>query len=375
MFPLPKPDPDDVSILVNGDPAGGLGGLAGAASSAIGLGGGGGSDFKYWTQFELSLSLDSYSAAGFVAPFDYHRKEFREAFRPFTFKTVEVKIGGQKIFTGRMQDIEPRVDPESSTVSVTAYSLPKQLETHPPVSLLPLEFNGLDLFQIAKRLCAPFGVTVNPSVPVGSTFHQVKCDPDQGIYPFLVDLAKQRGLIIADNANGELLILRSESAGNPVARLEGQPVVKVTPTFSPEAYYSEMTGFAPKKSGHVGSRYTEKNPKYLGTNIRPLNFTLEDTEAADVPFAVRARLGRMFGNMVSYVVEGIPTWRDPKGNLWRPNTTITLKAPEAMIYRETEFLIRNVTLRQDAQSKTATLGLVLPGAFSGETPSRLPFEE
>lgn len=83
----------------------------------------------------------------------------------------------------------------------------------------------------------------------------------------------------------------------------------------------------------------------------------------------------MFGNMVSYVVEGIPTWRDPKGNLWRPNTTITLKAPEAMIYRETEFLIRNVTLRQDAQSKTATLGLVLPGAFSGETPSRLPFEE
>src|SRR5690606_24238755 len=145
-----------------------------------------------------------------------------------------------------------------------------------------------DLFQIAKRLCEPFEVTVNPSVPVGSTFQQVKCEPDQDIYSFLVDLAKQRGLVIADNANGELLIRRSESAGNPVARLAGQPVAMLTPTLSPESYYSEMTVSAPKTSRHVGSRSTEKNPKYLGTNIRPLNFTLEDTEAADVPFAVRA---------------------------------------------------------------------------------------
>lgn len=376
-FPKPQSDPDDVSILVDGDPSAGLSGVAAAVAAVTGSDSGSGKSFKWWSEFELSMGLDSYSAAGFSAPFDPDRREFRDAFRPFSYRTVQVKIGGELMFTGRMMDIEPDVDAKSQSVQVTAYALPDWLSDNtPPSDLLPLEFNKLDIGQIAKRLTEPFGFGVEFATPLGTSFDKAKCEKDQSIQDFLVELAKQRGLVLSDTPAGDLLFRRSAVTGSPVARLKGQPIVRIVPTFDPRSYYSELTGFASKKSGKSGSKWTEKNPRYLGTNLRTLNFLLDDTDSADVPHAVRAKLGRMHGNMVSYVIEDLPTWRDPAGNLWQPNTTVIVDDPGAMIYGPYEFLIRNVVLRESGNgSRTASLGLTLPGSFDGSVPDRLPWEE
>jgi prophage tail gpP-like protein len=81
----------------------------------------------------------------------------------------------------------------------------------------------------------------------------------------------------------------------------------------------------------------------------------------------------MFANALTIVVN-VPTWRDPKGKLWKPNTTVTLLEPNAFIYKETEFLVRDVYLKQSKAEKSASLGLVLPGAFSGSAPAELPWD-
>ena len=70
----------------------------------------------------------------------------------------------------------------------------------------------------------------------------------------------------------------------------------------------------------------------------------------------------------------VSTWRDPAGNLWAPNTTVTLTAPDAMIYDKYEFIIRSVTFETDRATETATLNLVLTGSFSGEIPDSLPWD-
>jgi prophage tail gpP-like protein len=82
----------------------------------------------------------------------------------------------------------------------------------------------------------------------------------------------------------------------------------------------------------------------------------------------------MIASVVTYTVEDLPTWRDPSGALWRVNTTVTLLAPEAMVYRETELLIRAVAFKQTAEIETATLTLVLPGTFGGQLPTSLPWD-
>lgn len=209
----------------------------------------------------------------------------------------------------------------------------------------------------------------------GAPFDRVALEPEASPWTFLSELAKQRGVILSDTPLGELLIFRSTEGGSPVARLrEGShPLESVNAKFSPQGYFSEITGLGAARPGAAGSSYTERNPRLRGV-VRPSTFKPDDTELADVPAAVRARMGRMFGNLATYEL-AVPTWRDPSGALWSPNTTITLLAPRAMVYRETEMLIREVTLRRTADSISASLSVVLPGAFSGGIPTRLPWDD
>jgi prophage tail gpP-like protein len=151
-------------------------------------------------------------------------------------------------------------------------------------------------------------------------------------------------------------------------------MVSVVPTFSPQDYYSELTGFTSAKRGSAGSAFTVRNERLAGRALRSLSFRLDDIEKGDAPSAVRAKLGRMLGNAVSYTVN-LASWRDPSGALWQPNTTITVKAPGAMIYSDTELLIRDVFLRRNQGEFTASLGCVLPGSFGGPLPTRMPWEE
>ena len=108
--------------------------------------------------------------------------------------------------------------------------------------------------------------------------------------------------------------------------------------------------------------------------MRPLSFTTPDTANADVTTAVNAKIGRMFGEMVNYSIR-VATWRDSFNKLWKTNTTLTLLVPDAMIYNEYEFIIRNIGFEQDGDARTATLDLVLPGSFSGQIPSGLPWDD
>lgn len=330
-----------------------------------------------WSEIELQFGLDSYSAASLSGPFDHERPEVRAALQPMAFPRVTVSVGDELVITGKVTDVAPSVDAEQASVGVTVYSLAHELtEVCAPGDLLPLEFNHFDLRAIAQRLAGAFGLAVEfeQSSSPGARFARCRCEPDQAIHGFLVDLALQRGFVVSDRPSGALLFRGEAPTGAPVARLKGQPLGRVNAQFNPSSWFSTLTGRASQRAGKTSSSYTEPNPLYRGSLPRPFTASLADTEAADVPRATRAALGRMVASVATYTVEDLPGWRDPNGQLWRPNTTLTLEAPEAMIYRETELLIRSVTLKQTAERETTTLGLVLPGAFGGTLPSALPWE-
>lgn len=365
-----------------------------------------GERFENFTEVEFNRSIDTFSTMGFLAPFEADRKEFRKLFRPFSYRSVNGLIEDKVRFTGTLMQADPVITPDSKAVSVSCYSLPAAMcDCCPPGSAYPLEFKGMTILQIGQTLASKFGLIAKIDANVsddesahafqktklkrgprggrgkrGNKFARVALEPGDDAHGFLVKLASQIGLVMADNEVGNLVFSDSDATlGKPVAIFkEGQsPFVALKPEFHPQAYYSEITAFTPVKVRNKGSRHTEFNPFTRGKNIvRPHCFKLDNLlSPADAPAACFQRLGRMFGNMVSWSLEAIPTWRDPYGDLWNPNTTIKITAPDAMIYRETEMLIRDVTLRQDAGGETASLRLVLPGAFSGAMPEFLPWDE
>lgn len=336
----------------------------------------GGAVFRYWTDITINLALDEMATVEFSAPFDPENVAFRNAFRPFSFSPVVVMVGGAPAFTGTMLTPTPSVTPDGVTVAVSCYSQPGVLDDcTSPAAAFPLEFNRQALPDIAAALCSPFGLAVVFDGTPGPTFERVALDPGGPVLQFLADLARQRSLVMTSTPLGALQFPAVTGTGRPVAQLrEGEsPLLSVSPQFSPQDYYSHITGLEPVSIGTGGSQYTVKNPHLL-TAVRPLTFKGDDTEGGDITTAVKAKAGRMFGNMVTYTVE-LATWRDPRGALWAPNTTVTLHAPSAMVYNPYELIVRRVSLRKDGDGETATLELVLPGSFSGEIPGRLPWEE
>lgn len=334
-------------------------------------------EFQYWEQVEITRSLDNFSTVELSAPFEPDEPDFRDTFRPFSYQSFETKVDGETLFTGQLIGVEPHTSAKSTTVRCSGYALPAVLaDSTMPASEFPIEYGNYTLRQIASALAAPFGVTVvvQTGSEDGPQFKRVAIKPSEKIGPFLAELARARGLVMRDNERGDLVFLNSATTGSPVVaiREDESPTASVKATFSPQSYYSEITGLARTKAGRRGAGYTEKN-KHLPDVVRPLNFTVGDVNAGDLPGAVKAKMGRMFGNMVAYVVD-LPTWHDPNGVLWAPNTTATLYAPGAMVYNETELLVRDVVLRAQADSLTASLGLVLPGAFSAEQPERMPWD-
>lgn len=334
-----------------------------------------GKRFRFWDKVRITRSIDTMDTVEFGAPFDSEAPGFRETFRPFSFKTVVITVGGTPLFTGTMVAVNPVVENAQKVISVSGYSLPGVLnDCTSPASSFPLEYDNQGLREIATALAAPFGISVDFQADQGAVFERVASEPGKKVLAFLTELAKQRNLIISSSSRGKLIFLQSAESGQPVARLQqgSAPVLSVTPFFSPQEYYSHITGIEPVVVGLAGSQFTVKNPRLLGVT-RPLTFNAPDTLDADVKAAVEAKAGRMFGSMASYSVR-VATWRDPNGKLWEPNTLIKLLAPDAMIYNEYEFIIRSIEFSRDRATETATLNLVIPGSFSGKIPEALPWD-
>jgi prophage tail gpP-like protein/phage tail protein X len=334
-----------------------------------------GSRFRFWDSMRVTRSIDAIDTVEFSAPFDSTAAGMRATFQPFSYKPVGITVGGELLFAGTLVTIDPVIANESIIITAGAYSLPGVLnDCTPPASSFPIEFNGQDLRGIATAIAGDFGITVEFPDGAGPAFERVACDPGKKVLAFLVELAQQRNLIVTNSAAGALVFFRPAAVGPPVARLrQGEsPVLSVTPSFSPQQYYSHVTGIEPVVVGSEGSQYTVKNSRLAGV-LRPVTFEARDAEGGDVAAAVESKAARMFGSMAAYSV-GVATWRDALGKLWSPNTTVTLEAPDAMVYSAFSFIIRSVSFDRDGSTETATLDLVIPGSFSGQQPEALPWE-
>ena len=334
-----------------------------------------GQRFRFWTELRLTRSLDAMDTLEFGAPFDADAPGFREAFRPFSYKPLQVTVGGELLFKGTMIGVTPSVTPTQKSISISGYSRPGVLnDCTPPSSAYPLEFNDLGLPEIAATLASPFGIPVQfEETDGGPPFERVAIEPGSTILSFISDLARQRSLVVSSTPQGRLLF-QTSVVGFPVANLKqgASPVLSITPFFSPQQYFSHITGLESVLVGTEGSNYTVKNPHLAGV-LRPFTFSPSDVEGGDTKTAVAAKAGRMYGNMASYSIE-LSTWRTPAGDLWAPNTTVILHAPDAMIYEPYTFVVRSVRFSKDDSSETATLDLVVPGAFNGEVPEALPWD-
>ena len=332
--------------------------------------------FDKWTEFTLTRCIDRMDTIELSAPFDPSDQQQVKILQPFTFKRLTVWSGVEFVLEGFVFNVLPKLNESSRTVEISGYSRPGVLNDCMPSSgEYPVSWVNADLFTIAYQLCKPFTIPIVADDDVGPVWDEQSCNPGTSILSFLAKLAKERKVVIGNDELGKLTLRQSVKPGNPVTRLveSKPPLTRVMADFKPDSYFSHVTVLPTYSLGYGDDGPVTRENKHLKTVFRPYVFKAGDSVEASLPDIADAKIGRMFGEAISYRIE-VNTWRDKNGDIWKPNTTITLNAPSVMVYNDYEFVIRRVTLKRTADSETATLDLSLPGLFNGEQPDSLPWD-
>jgi len=330
------------------------------------------------TDFNFVWMADAVAKAGFVLP---NELETRALFPPLGSPVVTIDLDGARIFTGRAASPVTFAGVGERILDISCYSTPGILEiATPPLVAFPLEFLRSNLIVIAGDLCRLHGVSPVFEADAGPVFERVDIKPGNPVLGFIADLGSQRGLVLTSSEIGELVFWRGETAGPPMGRYEKgkAPVINFTPQINEDRYYSSVTGMVPlktKKPRRTGpppiQSYTVQNP-HATDLVRPYTFEIRDISPGELPTAVDSAAGRMFAGVFTASLE-LSTWKNLNGEMFVPGRKVQVKSPDDYVDDFYDFLIAGVALQKQADKETAILSLALPGAFSGEIPTRLPW--
>lgn len=332
---------------------------------------------EQFSGFSLNLSIDQLGAGiSFNSPFFPEIKKYRDLFRPRKYQDVEAYIGGNKVFKGTMDLVNPLSTNQSNSVNIqcrskTAIIVDCTFEK----SDFPVQFSNAKLDEIVNSVINKFGLTSVFPLGPGALFELAgPKSPTETIFSFLQNLARQRKFLMNQNAAGNLVFDTANSNNTPVANFkEGQQGVTVSDgKYDGTKMFSSFDVFGQER-GKTNNHGRIVDPTMEGI-IRPKSITANGTNSANIidsaTWAATAAIAAAINIPLS--VEG---WRRPDGELWAVNEIITLFAPSLMIYKPYNFLIKAATLSDLPSAKTTALTLTIPGAYTGILPEVYPWDE
>jgi prophage tail gpP-like protein len=336
-----------------------------------------GCKFLGFTNYELTLAYDTFDTFSFGAPLDIASKELADTLAPFAFKNCQVYYDGQLVFKGTLLTPDPELSAGAKEITLQGYPLCGVLnDCTIPLAQYPAEYNGLNIKEIADPIADAYGIKIIFNGDTGGPFTGVAVEPTEKVLEFLVKLSKQRKLLFTNDEQGRLVFFSPKNEKAFVSFVEGKSsIISIKPQFKAQEFYSHIIGFTKTDSDKESEQYIFENKYLINKGVsRCQTIIVDDAEnAADLENAVRAYGGRMFADCVSYEME-CAGHKTADGKLFKKGMIVCIKAPGAMIRRETNFIARTIKLKRTTEGKTSTISLALPGSYTGEIPEVLPWE-
>jgi prophage tail gpP-like protein len=327
-------------------------------------------DGKELSNFRDGVTIDMGAdqiADGFsiACPWNPADATLRRLFRPFGYQPVQIYLGDDIMLNGTVDKVTPSLGSSDRTITVEGRSKPGILcdcsidaET---------EFSGLMLSDIARQLAKALGVQVRVDADAGPII-ETRAQYGQTVADYLNSLASPRNMLLNSSFDGKLVISSGAShlSKTPSADLEeGRfPILSVGASFDGSkrfSLYKVATQFA-------GTEDIVGEVSDAGVIItRPHFVQAKETDTDPSKTAARARAEALAQSMpISVSVAG---WRRPDGGRWAERQVVNLKAPSAMIYDKTAWLINHATMMLSAgDGLTTALSLVPRELYAGVQP-------
>ena len=272
---------------------------------------------------------------------------------------------GDLLITGYIDRVSPSYDANSHSVSVSGRDKTADLVD---CSAPPTQFIGRGLVDVARELCAPFGIAVIDQAGANAPFRSLKPNDGESVFEMLDQAARIRGVLLVTDGCGNLIITRAGQYRAHDALVLGENILQAsgnrdrTDVFSQYSLKGQAAGsddFFGEQAAAVLARSRDSRV----TRHRPLTLIADgpiDGKAArdQVTWERNVRWGR--SQSVSYTLVG---YRQSNGEIWRANSLVPVY--DAYQYlRGTERLVTEVAYQLDDQGERCELTVMPKEAFA-----------
>lgn len=293
---------------------------------------------------------------------------------------VEVYFGTDLIMSGFVDRYVPSFSAHDHTVRIEGRNKCQDLVDC--AAFWPAgQMLNLTVFQIAKNLCAAYGITVNvaPGTNIGDPIAQTNIIAGETAYDILERLCRYRGLLLYDMPDGSLMIASGGQQDPTVFALpigvrqassgfsEGINVESASAMYGIDGRFSDYAALYMGldttqdigDGGNLISRVSDATvPRFRYHVIVSENVVGGAAVAVQrANWEMAYRYGRSF--QVNLTTDG---WRDSEGQLYEPNVLVAIDLPSLKLPPKV-WLISAITYLRDGSGTKAEIEIRPPQAF------------
>jgi prophage tail gpP-like protein len=287
---------------------------------------------------------------------------------PFYYPSCAIYLGGILQMVGILYNVTQRLDQNGRTKQFEMWS--KTANVIDSSVRYPFEENNIDLFErIVSQMNSPvvgrsMEIDVHTDLDVGGKFSRISVKQTDNCFAKLKELAAQRGLLLSCTVEGDILIIRPKTTGQPIGTItEESGITNIFEvTFNGRGRFKNYESIA-SSSKKGRSRKKQTAADVVVTTPRFLTFSADDSLPGE---AINAALWKKNKSAADAMQITLPvnTWYGPDKNLWIENTLLTVKSETMSIPDGFTFLISRVEFVFDSNGANSQIELKPPTVYT-----------
>lgn len=339
----------------------------------------------FFNTFNLTLNFNAIgSAFSFEYYFDPDNPDHKELSCVSHDHECVVSHNGEALITAFAMSQNYPKSATKGLAKISGYSKPGIFTNcQIPPEMYPLQSDGVSLATIAKKITDRWskwkiGVVIDPAVQelANKPFKSVTASETDTIESFLFNLAQQKGIVLSNDENGNLLITKAKTDQQPFMSFDKDgvngfiPLIGSDLDYNGDAMHSHITVVkqASSDGGNAGE-YTIRNP-YCPIIYRPKVVSQTSGDDIDTKETALRELGRELEEGLKLTIR-TDRWEDSEGKIIKPNSVISIFDPEMFIYSKAEFFVKSIDFVGNESETTATLNCVLKEAYNRQIPKSI----
>lgn len=328
--------------------------------------------FNSLSSISINHKLDSVASSfSLSARFDPDNGLHKSVFKPLAFKNVEIFTNDNELLlTGYIVVTDLTSSSVRSLQKLSGYSKPGILEDCSiPYSSYPLERLNVSLSDVVENILPDFGLNyiVDESVTTDAGLQYLKtvAEPSETIKGFIAKLAAQRNIILGHTEKGDLLFFRPNTRSKPKMFYTVENTISMKLNANGQNLHSKITVIRqPSKDNTSLIPVDTVNNPLINLN-RSLVKILSSGSASETKKAADNTLASELKSiLVTITLDRIDTGL-------KCGDIVEVLNPEIYIYSKTKLMISTMEVKEDQNSESMALNLVLPETFTGETPKNI----